>query len=252
MLFRLRRRSTALLVVGLLLPVAAEAQTTGPSTASVERRQFETREQLQARIQAAESAQRSGEAWLLKTRLERGDFQEGDRIVLSVPNLRLVGSDTITVRAGKLIQLPGMADFSLEGVLRSELTEQLTAHIGRYMREPTVRATQLLRVAVIGHVGRPGFYYSAADALLSDAIMAAGGPSANADLKNVTVRRGDDIIWQRADTRTAIAEGLSLDRLHLRAGDEIEIGGRRQFTWQMLIPMISSIAALVLTIAQIR
>jgi hypothetical protein len=251
MLRRRNHRPTLALFAFVSLAELASAQNPG-SSGPIERRQFETREQLQARIQAAETAHRTSEAWLLKTRLERGDFQEGDRIVLSVPNLRLGGSDTITIRAGKLVQLPGMPDVSLEGVLRSELTDKLTAHIGRYMRDPTVRATQLLRLSVLGRVQRQGFFYVAADALLSDVIMTAGGPAVDADLKNVTIRRSGEVIWKRADTRTAIAEGLSLDRLHLRAGDEIEVGGRRQFTWQTVIPAVTSFVALVVTLLRVR
>src|SRR2546423_607947 len=47
-------------------------------------RQFETRAQLDSLANAAEKAHRTGEAWLLRTRLEKGDFQEGDRIWVAV------------------------------------------------------------------------------------------------------------------------------------------------------------------------
>ena len=40
-------------------------------------------------------------------------------------------------------------------------------------------------------------------------------------LTGITVRRGDDVIWNAQDTHTALADGMSLDRMHLRAGDEI-------------------------------
>jgi protein involved in polysaccharide export with SLBB domain len=249
---RFRDAAVFLIFAFASAPASVPAQTSPVAGPAVEKRQFETREQLRSLMQSAEAAHRTGEAWLLKTRLERGDFQEGDRIVLFIQNLKLAASDTITVRAGKTVQLPGIPDFSLEGVLRSELTEKLTAHVARYLHEPTVRATPLLRITVLGRVNRPGFYYAAADALLSDVIMASGGPAVDADLKSIVIRRGPDTIWQGADTRTAITDGLSLDRLHLRAGDEIEVGGRRQLNWRTALTALSGLAALFVTIMQVR
>lgn len=208
---------------------------------------FESRQDLERRAREAEAANRSGEAWLLKSRLQRGDFQEGDRIVIVVQN-PTPSRDTFTVRTGKVIQLPRMDDFQLEGVLRSELNDRLTAHIGRFLRDPQLRAQPLLRVAVLGRVGRPGFYYAAADVVLSDLIMLAGGPAGDADLSKIVIRRGPEVIWTADDTRTAIAEGLSLDRLHLRAGDEVDVGARRRVAWTTVVPLVTSVTALVVTL----
>ncbi len=204
---------------------------------------FETRAELEAQALVADSLHRKSEAWLLRTRLEHGDFQEGDRIVMVMRNNPAL-TDTLTVRAGKVLQLPQMDPLSLEGVLRSELTDRLTQHVGKYLRDPSLTATPLLRLAVLGHVGRPGFYYVPADALLSDVIMKAGGPSPDGDLSKANVRRGTDVVWPEADVRTALADGLSLDRLHLRAGDELYVGARRRIDWYMILPLVSTGIAL--------
>jgi polysaccharide export outer membrane protein len=207
------------------------------------RRQFETRPELEAQVKTAEAQHRTQEAWLLKTRLEQGDFQEGDRIVLTLPNVG-PNADTLIVREGKIIQLPRMADFQLQGVLRSELTTRLTEHLGRYLKDPTVRATPLLRLSVFGEVKNPSFLYGPADVLLTDVIMKAGGPTPSADLNKVVIKRGSDVIWSEQSVRTAITDGLSLDRLHLRAGDEIVVGRRREVSWWAVFQIFSS--ALVL------
>ena len=183
-------------------------------------RELETRASLESEARTAESQHRTSEAWLLRTRLQKGDFQDGDRIVVMLQgNPQMM--DTVVVRAGRMLPLPRMADLPLEGVLRSELTSKLTSHLAKYLRDSTVRATPLVRLAVLGQVGRPGYYYTAADVLLSDVIMKAGGPSPNADLNNMVIRRSGDVIWDAQATRTAVSDGLSLDRLHLRAGDEL-------------------------------
>jgi protein involved in polysaccharide export with SLBB domain len=218
------------------------------------RREFESRAEIEAQAKAAEAQHRTGEAWLLRQRLEKGDFQDGDRIVIHLQGNSLMPKDfvgipdTNIVRAGRHLEFPRMADLSLDGVLRSELNDRLTAHFAQYIREPTVRSTPLVRIAVLGQVGKPGYVYTLADAPLSDLIMQAGGPSGNADMAGIVIRRGADMIWDQQDTRAALADGMSLDRLHLRAGDEIEVPQRRDISWIAVVSAGLSVTVLVLTI----
>jgi hypothetical protein len=213
--------------------------------------QFETRAVLEARAIEAARQNRTGEVFLLNSRLQRGDFQEGDRILVLVQNSsRLSAPETLTVREGKRLQLAGMEDLSLEGVLRSELTRRLTEHVERYLRAPIVRATPLVRLAVVGRVNRPGFYYVAADAVISDVLMIAGGPTNDADLRKLEIRRGADLIWNSGATSTALNEGISLDRLHLRAGDEIRVGEARRVSWLAILPTVTSMVALIVSIVR--
>jgi protein involved in polysaccharide export with SLBB domain len=248
----LRIPAFALLISGLLgQPRSAGAQ--GTPAVSPERviREYESREQIEALAKTAEAENRAGEAWLLRQRLLKGDFQESDRMVIVLQNSP-TPADTYTVRAGKILQIPRFGEVSLEGVLRSELSETISKHLARFLRDPTVRTTPLIRLGVLGRVNRPGYYYPAADVILSDVLMIAGGPAGDADLNNVVIRRGPDVIWKSADTRTAIADGLTLDRLHLRAGDEIEVSQKKQFSWMSVIPIVSGIVLLVGTSARLR
>lgn len=220
---------------------------------------FETRADLEAQAREAEAQHRTGEAWLLRNRLKQGDFQEGDRILFSLGAGNALidmpgrnGVDTLVVRTGKVIQFPHMDDLSLDGVLRSELSDRVTAHLAKYIRDPVVHVSPLLRIAVLGHVTRNGYLYTSADALLTDVIMQAGGPTADGDLQKVTVRRGTDVIWNADDIRTAMADGLTLDRLHLRAGDQIEVGGRQQFSWLTAVQVSALVATLALTLIRLK
>ena len=213
------------------------------------RREFESRAELEAQAAAAESQHRTGEAFLLRSRLQKGDFQDGDRIVVEVEgNLLMSKPETLVVRAGKRLELPRMADVQLEGVLRSEVTSRITQHLSQYLRDPVVRATPLVRVAILGAVGRPGYYYTAADIPLSDVIMKAGGVSPNADFGKVSVRRASEVIWNAKDTRTAMADGLSIDRLHMRAGDEIQIDEKRRIPWLTVLSITAPLAYLIISV----
>lgn len=227
-------------------PLNAQAQS--PLAAPIVRA-YESRAELESQAKLAEEQGRKSEGWLLRSRLQRGDFQEGDRIVVALENNARI--DTIQIRAGKRLRFVGMADLSLEGVLRSELSDTLRHHLSKYLKNPGVKATPLFAISILGTVGVPGYHYVAADIVLRDVIMRAGVP-AEADLDKVVVRRAGEIIWKSEDIRIALADGLSVDRLHLRAGDEIYVPARRQrFQVQSAFSILSGVTALILLVTQL-
>jgi hypothetical protein len=235
-------------ILSVVLVTCAGVAASAQARVTQQTKELETRATLEQELKAAEQNHRAGETFLLRNRLEHGDFQDGDRIIV-----QLLGSipynDTITVRAGKMLPLPRMDDLPLEGVLRSELNDRLSHHLAKYLRDSTARATPMLRVAVLGQVRGPGYYYTPADVLLSDVLMQAGGPASDADLGNMTIRRAGETIWDAQDTRTAVSDGLSLDRLHLRAGDEIYVPQNSHFNWTTVLQIgsiaVSAIVAVV-------
>ena len=164
------------------------------------------------------------EAAFINSRLEHGDFQVGDRVVLRTGRTP-VPPDTLTVQSGRVITVPDIGEISLDGVLRSELQSHLEAELGRFVQDPQVRTQTLIRIAVLGRVGAQGFYAIPAEALVEDAIMIAGGPAEGADLDGIEIRRGDRVIWAGTAVEQAIIDGRTLDQLNLRAGDRIVIPG---------------------------
>ena len=254
-MFRLMRTpapqfSACVLLLGAPVFVPASAQSANPYAIaqSAPTRQYENRAQLEREATAAEAAGRASEAWLLRSRLQKGDFQEGDRIVVVMDaNPR---PDTLQVRAPKVLRFPGIDDLSLEGVLRSELNDAIRRHLARYFRNPDVKATPLVPLAILGSVASPGYYYTAADAVLRDVIMRAGGLQ-NAALDKAVIRRAGDVIWKSSDMHTALADGVSVDQLHLRAGDEIFIPEKRRTSAATILTMTSATAALLVTIISV-
>ena len=259
---RTRRIARAALVLltpcALLVPEhEARAQEVGSTVAS---RSFASRSTIEQQARVAElafaeaSAPRAkelhrAEAWLLRQRLEKGDFMVGDRIVLAVRNEPTM-TDTFTVRPGPVLELSRLPAISLAGVLRSELQQHLTAELGRYMREPVVTAVPLVRVAVMGQVGRPGYYHVPADMLLTDLLMAAGGPGGNADLRRSEIRRGENDLFSSRDVRVALSDGMSLDALSLRSGDEFHLLERRNVDWGSLFRIVTITSGVISLIAR--
>lgn len=231
---------------------AATAASLGAQTSTTAVPSYETRAHLEAVVREAESANRTSEASLLSSRLKMGDFQEGDRIVVVLAS-NPTATDTMQVRAGKVLQFPRMSEVSLQGVLRSELNDALRQHLSKYLTNPDVRATPLLPLSVLGNVLQPGYFYAPADYLLRDLVMRAGGPAPDADMSKAEVRRAGKTLWNVEETRLAFAEGLSLDRLHLRAGDEVYVPPQRHF-FQLttILGVVSAAAAVSVALIQLQ
>lgn len=214
---------------------------------------YATREQLTAiadSIGAAASTatfvvrqEKALEESVFRDRLSEGDFQPGDLIDLTVEGEAAL-SDTFPVRSGRVLALPGIGEMSVDGVLRVELEARVTAFLSEYIRTPRVRVVPLVRVAVVGAVTRPGYYSMAADTPLSEALMKAGGPGARADLKRLSIRRGTRELWVPSYLRLALSEGMTLDELHLRGGDEILVREKRSMGLQTVLSAAGIITGL--------
>ena len=197
-------------------------------------RRLQTRKQLEELLDRLELASGSAaydgdlreraryEAALVRHRLQEGDFQVGDRILLRV-DVEEALSDTFVVQEGRMLDLPEIGDVPLSGVLRAELEGHLTDYLARFLRDPVVRARSLVRLAVLGAVNRPGFYFLPSESLVDDALMTAGGPSTSANITDIRIERGEDPIWEGDPLQDAIVEGRTIDQLNLLAGDRILI-----------------------------
>ena len=234
----------ALGLSGLAAPRAAPAQQPADSGSATLQATRASLEQLARRPEdpggAGGAASRSSIA-MIHARLSDGDFRPGDRVWLVVegePQLpdrpepaqppRTIErqlSDTFTVGPARELTLPVIGVISLRGVLRAELEPYLTQQIASSVKDPVVHAKSLIRVSVSGAVAKPGFYFLPADAALSDALTAAGGPTQDAKLDKLRVERSGRRILQGKELRLAFSDGRTLDEMRLQAGDQFIVPG---------------------------
>lgn len=235
-----------------LILVAIGVHATHPNVAAgqVNVRQAEaTRAQLEslyARLTPKERVY--AEAVALKERLDEGDYQVGDRIILVVRGDTVL-SDTFAVNTARAIELPNIGAISLQGLLRSELQARLTEVLSRYLKSPEVTATSLMRIGIIGQVLRPGFVYVPATSVASDAFAAAGGLTQTSDLKKTRITRNGQTLLEGQALQNALANGRTLDQMNMLSGDEILVetkpagGGAAR-----AVIFIGAIAGAILTI----
>jgi len=165
------------------------------------------------------------------------DFHVGDRIALTIEGPQTF-SDTVIVRDGLILRLPNIGDIPMTGVKRSDVESYLTQQIGKFIRNPVIHATPLVRIAVLGQVGRPGFYTMPSDVLLSDVVMRAGGPTGSADLNRTVVRRSGQEVISREQVASALTAGMTLDQLHIAPGDEMVVGEKPKSIWGTVLTVL--------------
>ncbi len=182
---------------------------------------------------------------LLAQESQPDEFHVGDRIALTVEGGPQAISDTIPVREGLILRLAGLGDISLAGVKRSDAQKYLTEQIGKFIRNPIVHATPLIRISVLGEVGRPGFYTMPSDVLLSDVVMRAGGPTGNADLARTVLKRGPDEIVSKEEVANALTAGMTLDQLHVAPGDEMIVGAKPASSFDTVLKVLGVAVPLV-------
>ena len=190
--------------------------------------------------------EKRAEAAVIRERLLEGDFYVGDQL-----NIQMTGdsgfSGVQTIQFGRVLSVRGLPDIPMRGVLRSEVQEYITTQVARFLKDPQVKVRPLIRLTVLGSIGQPGFHQLDADLMLGDALMQVGGIGNGTELKKSKVRRGGVDVIDGQTFAKAITDGLTLDQLNLRAGDEIEVGAKTKTNWTTTLRTYATIPALILS-----
>ncbi len=248
-------RALCLALVFCFFPVTTAAQSVPAAGAQRAARSelAERLQQLEGLIASAGKAdQRSklqAEQTAIRTRLENGDFKVGDRFVMTV-RFDSVRVDTASVRDSLVVSILNLPDLRLQGVLRSELDEKLNQHVARYIRNASVRSSVLTRIAVLGAVRAPGFYYASPDRPVSDVVMLAGGPGPEANLGRFELRRGTTTLVDGKRSRELIESGRTLEQIDVQSGDEFRIPMKRKVNWGIVLQLFFIVSSLFFAIFQ--
>jgi protein involved in polysaccharide export with SLBB domain len=151
--------------------------------------------------------------------------QVGDRILLRVEGEQQF-TDTFTVTPGPALVLPTIGEVTLKDVRRAQVEPYLARELARFLKQPVVHARVLVRLAVLGEVEHPGFYAVPADAVLTQAIMAAGGPTREAKYTHMRIERDQSPVWSGEALQQSITRGLTVAQMKLRSGDQILVPRR--------------------------
>ncbi len=79
----------------------------------------------------------------------------------------------------------------------------------------------MIRLSIQGFVTAPGFYSVPSETLVGDALMIAGGPTADADLRDLQLLRAGEVLWEGEELQSVITDGRTLDQMSIQAGDQL-------------------------------
>jgi polysaccharide biosynthesis/export protein len=118
------------------------------------------------------------------------------------------------------VTLPQLGTMLVTGRTTEWLADSLTATYKRVLNNPSVTVVVLMRMTVMGEVGRPGFVQADATMSVSDLISQAGGltPLANRD-KIQLLRDGRVLI-------ASLGPGTVLQRTPVQSGDQVYVPQR--------------------------
>ena len=185
------------------------------------------------------------------TRAPQGDFELGDQILLEVEGDSQF-THVFSVGAGPALTLPVIGAIPLSGVRRVDVEAYLGQQLARYMKNPMVHAKVLVRLGVLGEVEHPGYYAVAAGAVVSDALMAAGGPTKDAKFTAARIERGGKGLYEGNAFQNAFARGLTIEGLGLRTGDRIVVPRRGDPEHTVrIISLIVAIPVAIFTVKQL-
>jgi len=186
-----------------------------------------------------------------QTAMPQSDFELGDQILLEVEGDSQF-THVFNVGPGPALTLPVIGAIPLSGVRRANVEAYLGQQLAKYMKNPVVRAKVLVRLGVLGEVEHPGYYAIAAGAVVSDALMAAGGPTKDAKFTAARIEREGKGLYEGSAFQDAFARRMTVERLCLLTGDRIVVPRRAapESKWR-IIGILAGIAAAIIIATQL-
>jgi len=183
-------------------------------------------------------------------------FQPGDAVRIHVwelfegdqrnPNL----SGDYPIHQDGSIILPLAGQIIVKGLTVHELQKQLEEKLKAYLRSPYVMIHPLIRVTMQGAFNRPGSYRVDPSQSLWDLVAAAGGPSADCDLRKMWVERGGKVVID--ELLRSFEKGYSLEEVGIETGDQIIAPQRSKLQIGVIIGIVNLVASVVLLYLRLR
>ena len=140
---------------------------------------------------------------------------------------------------------PFIGEIDAKEITVSQLRDTLVVELERLFANPFVAVKPQFRVAVAGHVVRPGLYYVDPTLTVLDVISMAGGATALANTGKIRVFRPGEA--EQLDFEAEMIAARTLTEIGVRSGDDILVP--RKFIARSDISLILQAITVLLSVA---
>ena len=160
----------------------------------------------------------------------------GDGISINVPSFPEF-SAVVNIDPQGDVVMPIIGRLSLAGLTLTEVETKIAHELGnRFLQEPpevfaNLTAPRPAQISILGEVFKPGFYGFVSGSPLTAVLLAAGGSTDEADLRNITIRRtlvDGSTIEQKVDLYTPLISATALPDVSLQGGDVVIVNQLKQ------------------------
>ena len=140
---------------------------------------------------------------------------------------------------------PFIGEIDTKEVTVAQLRDTLLVELERLFSNPFVSVKPQFRVAVVGHVVRPGLYYVDPTLTILDVISVAGGATELANTGKIKVFRPGEA--EQLDFEAEMIAARTLQEIGVRSGDDILVP--RKFLARPDISLILQAITVLLSVA---
>jgi polysaccharide export outer membrane protein len=125
------------------------------------------------------------------------------------------------------------------GVPFSTAEVNVRSFLARFEQDPQFVMEPLVRVAVLGEVGKPQVFAVRPETSVAEAVAQAGGPSEDGNRERVRVLRKDASGRQREFSVSLLTSDASSGSFRVHSGDQIVVDKRKSFFKDIFMPTLS-------------
>lgn len=161
----------------------------------------------------------------------------GDQVRIAVWRSAEFSGDFM-VSANGTLSHPLYREIQVTGVSLETVEERLRTFLTRYIANPQFVLQPLVKIIVGGEVRTPNIYSVPPETTIAQAVVLAGGPTAEGRLDRVRVVRDG-----QATTVDLVQANSEVATLRIRSGDQILVTRRRNIFRDVVVPSFSAVAA---------
>lgn len=155
-------------------------------------------------------------------------FQNGDQVRITIRGYQEFDTTAVIGESGT-ISMRLIGDLQAAGVSRSQLIEDITTKLSKYVKTDihpviTVLNAFIQKVAVFGAVQRQENYSITTEATLMQVLAMAGGTTSDADLQHIKIfRNNDKTNFEEVDFTKYISTGNISGMPTVKPGDTVYV-----------------------------